>query len=134
MRQKSENTVNIVFFDQKIFFVKVSCSACRPLKSYECHRKQPLERSSISQLRHQMSSSGMRNMSRMQRCFSQVGADSLSLLLLFVTNPYTRFQATSLTRPKMDARAVPREGATVAEGWRTPSFREGLLRLSSAKG
>ena len=33
---------------------------------------------------------------------------------------------TSLTHTEMDARAVPREGATVAEGWRTPSYRGGL--------
>ena len=51
--------------------------------------------------------SGMRNTGRMQHCSSQVGPESrLSLLLLLVANPYTRFQATSLARSKIDARAA----------------------------
>ena len=52
----------------------------------------------------------------------------------FATEPYTGFGTTSLTLTGMDARADPREGATVAAGWRTPSYRGGLAPLSSAEG
>ena len=51
----------------------------------------------------------------------------LSLLLLLVANPYPRFQATSLTRPKTDARAARAMVAPSRKGANTV-FPQVMLR------
>ena len=107
--------------------------ACRLLISYVRHQKQPLD---VFNIATAAPDECLGDAQHAAECAVAPAKSALRLssLALPVANPYPRLETTPLTRTKIDAQAAPREGATVAEGWQTPSFREGLAPLWSAKG